>query len=821
MSAQQTPLMAQYHGIKAHYPDALLFFQVGDFYELFFDDAVRASRYLAITLTKRGKANGMDIPLCGVPVHALHFYLTKLVKGGFSVALCDQRSKPQPGTVVERAVTKVYTPGTLTDDAMLNEKVASYVCSVVAVKGQCDIVAVELLTAHQVRTSVPEYDMRSLEAELARYMPDEVLLCNASPLASTIKKWGYVVTMVHGESSDALQLMHQYLARVQPAIIEQLSAPVVYEPTQYVMLDAATQRNIALIHNHDNGGDLHTVCHAIDGTVTAMGARLLKKWLVRPLRDQRLIEQRHDVVALFAGDVTVRSQVQQIFTAIADVERIVGRMVLMRATIADYRALRDSLASIAQLHALLSTMPQTELLGQLLSRCGSYEDLQGVLVSSIYDGEQEWFIKPGYSEKLDSARALSHDGHAHIQRYAAEQASSCDISSLKILYTSVSGYFIEVTKTHTHKVPESYRHIQTLAGRERYVTAELSALEQALQSAHEDAVVLDKELYSAVETYVRSFAGSLRRTAAALATLDVLCGFAQIAATHRYARPTFTADRVISIAAGRHPVVEQALEAGHFVANDTMLDVTQRVWLVTGPNMGGKSTYLRQVALIVLLAQCGSFVPARRAELMLVDRIFTRIGAGDNVAQGKSTFLVEMEEAATICMQATSASLVILDEVGRGTSTEDGRALAQAIIEHLVSQIGCLTLFATHYHELTALAEEQPSIANYHMVCYKQGDTLHFLHRIEPGIATASFGVDVAHLAQLPPSIIARARQLLAGQSVYMPARIAELPILQKVLPEHPVCAELRALDIDALSPRAAFELIYRLKSQLKEDTEA
>lgn len=819
MSVAHTPLMAQYHQIKENYPDALLFFQVGDFYELFFDDAVQAARFLAITLTKRGKSNGVDIPLCGVPVHALHFYLTKLVKGGFSVALCDQRSKPQPGTVVERAVTKVYTPGTLTDAAMLNEKKASYLCSVMTVAGCYEIVAVELLTAHLMQTSVPENDMRSLEAELCRYMPDEVLvLASQGGLASMFKKWGYVVTPVPGFATDAHGLLRGYIERVQPAIIEQLTTPVFYEPTNYVLLDAATQRNIALIHNYDEGSDTHTLCYAVDSTTTAMGARLLKKWLVRPLRDQNLIEQRLEVVSLFVQNVTLTAQLTQLLAQISDIERIIGRVVLLRATLADYRALRDSLIAVARLQALLAPYAgEISLLGYLLDRCGQYQELYALLERSIYDGEEEWKIKAGYSEQLDAARALSHDGHAHIQRYAVEQAALHDISSLKILYTSVSGYFIEVTKTHIHKVPQAYRHIQTLAGRERYVTAELSALEQALHNAHDDALAMEKELYATVESYVRSFSGSLRRTAAALATLDVLCGFAQTASLHRYVRPHFTQEKIISVTAGRHPVVELVLEAGHFVANDTTLTTVQRLWMVTGPNMGGKSTYLRQVALISLLAQCGSFVPATAATLMLVDRIFTRIGAGDNVAQGKSTFLIEMEEAATICTQATAQSLVILDEVGRGTSTEDGRALAQAIIEYVAHTVGCLTLFATHYHELTDLAAQQSGIVNYHMVCFKRGERLHFLHRIEPGIATASFGVDVAHLAQLPAPIIARARQLLAHPVTYAPAKA--LPeFSQKYVRETEICRELRSLDVDALSPRAAFELVYRLKAQLNEE---
>jgi len=763
MTTQHTPLMAQYHQIKQQYPEALLFFQVGDFYELFFDDAIRAAQFLAITLTKRGKTNGMDIPLCGVPLHAAPFYITKLVKAGFIVALCDQRSKPQPGTVVERAITKVYTPGTLTDDHMLADKTASYLCAIAVVEGGCQIVALELLTAHLVMTTVPADDLRSIEAELARYIPDEIIIPYVLVnLNATIKKWGYRLTSVEHDR-DAITLLRSYLARVQPAILPHLEAPAVYVPEQYVQLDAATQRNIALLHNADDGAAHYTVCNAIDETVTAMGARLVKKWLVRPLRTAAAVQARLDVVSLFVAQNTVRAQAIDLLRLIGDIERIVGRIVLGRAAQRDYVLLRDALQPIAQLQNLVQSQRPLPLFARLLESFGRYEALHVLLRNALYEGEQEWLIKEGYDSSLDELRALASDGHSCIAQYAAEQASAHAISSLKVLYTSVAGYFIEVTKTHTHKVPESYRHIQTLAGRERYVTAELSALERRVQTAHDDAVARDKALYAALEVQVATHASSLRRTAAAVAVLDVLIGFATVAHTRRYVRPELVEEQQIEIIAGRHPVVEYALnQSQSFTANDTNLSSQVRVWMVTGPNMGGKSTYLRQVALISLLAQCGSFVPATAARLMLVDRIFTRIGAGDNVAQGKSTFLIEMEEAATICTQATAASLVILDEVGRGTSTEDGKALAQAIIEYLVQTVGCLTLFATHYHELTHLAYDMPAIANYHMVCVKQGEVLHFLHRIEAGVAQASFGIEVAQLAALPAAIIKRARELLS-----------------------------------------------------------
>jgi DNA mismatch repair protein MutS len=779
--------MAQYHTIKAEYPDTLLFFQVGDFYELFFNDAIRAARFLSITLTSRGKNAGIDIPLCGVPVHALQVYVARLVKGGFSVALCDQMSKPQPGTVVERAVTRVYTPGTLTDDYLLTEKTASYL---LAVSGGCSgygLMVMELLTGQIMMTQWSGDDIRVLEAELARYMPDEVLIAqDADERAALIKKWGYTVSRVPVLDDAALQvhtewievsiravmtpaeraaaaLVHRYMARVQPAVFAQPLQPVRYEPDQYVVLDAATQRNIAILTNPDEGSQAYTLCRAVDGTVTAMGSRLLKKWLVRPLKDTARIALRHDVVSLFTRMVTVASCVEETLRKLADIERIAGRIVLERATRADYCALRDSLSALATLPVLLAPyQEQAALLAVVCESAGQYGALEEFLRASIYDGpEEEWLIKPGYNAQLDHARALATQGHEYIQQYAMQQSVRYEIPSLKVLYTSVAGYFIEVTKTHVHKVPDSYKHIQTLAGRERYSTPELSALERSLDQARENVTVLERDMYAQVQAHIQTYSNALRRTASAVATLDVLTGFAAQARMWRYVRPEFAAGHAFRITQARHPVVEQLLPAGSFVANDVSVGVDAPVWIITGPNMGGKSTYLRQVALISLLAQCGSFVPAATATVSLVDRIFTRIGAGDNVAQGKSTFLVEMEEAATICLQATKHSLVILDEVGRGTSTDEGRALAQAIIEYLGRTVGALTLFATHYHELTALAHDSSVFANYHVACIHENDALHFLHRIEPGASHASFGIEVAHLAGLPVSIINRARQLL------------------------------------------------------------
>ena len=848
-----TPLIAQYLDIRQHYPDTMLFFQVGDFYELFFQDAVTASQVLAITLTKRGKSNGEDIPLCGVPVHALSHYLVKLVKAGYSVALCEQLSKPQPGTVVKRAVTKVYTPGTLTDDQLLDEKAASYLCTLFSLPNgtQWGIAFTELLTAHVAMTTIDVHDIRVLEAELARFSPDEVvvLATEQQSLLSQLARWGYRVsilrehadqeplhsrdvlkqsaayTWIEATLSDetqavltaqpalrgATELLYRYLHHNQPGALAQLTQISLYQPATYVTLDAATLRNLAVVQGQD-GGTAHTLFAVLDDAQTVMGSRLLKKWLVRPLRSHEQIVRRQEVVHALVSNVGILSQLKEQLRGLADLERMVGRIALGRASVHDYRLLTATLQRIPDIQQVLEPLADIPLLATQMASLPSFSELASLLTRAINtDDDVDGMIAAGYSDKLDQLRECAQSGQAQIQAVAIREGQTYDISSLKILYTSVAGYFIEVTKTHLDKVPEHYRQIQTLANRARFITTELKELEQHLAHAQEHVSELDCSLYQQLEHEVAQWVPALRRAARALATIDVLYGFAQVAYTQQYVVPTFNSEGRLSIAQGRHPIVEKAITES-FIANDTALADPDWLWIITGPNMGGKSTYLRQVALICLMAQCGSLVPAGSADVMLVDRIFTRIGAGDNVAQGKSTFLVEMEETATICGQATKESLVILDEVGRGTSTQDGRALAQAIIEYLAQTVRARTLFATHYHELTTLSESLHGIANYHVECVKKGDTLHFLHTLAPGVATASFGIDVAKLAHLPKSIIERARALLTHE-YDMP--VVPGVVAQDTTSDDSIRDELAQLDLDDLSPRAAFDVVCRLKSKL------
>mgnify|MGYP000571701154 CR=1 FL=1 len=840
MKKKHTPLIAQYFEIRQHYPDALLFFQVGDFYELFFEDAIKASEFLAITLTKRGKADGKDIPLCGVPVHALTHYMVKLVKGGHTVAICDQVSKPMPGTVVKRAVTKVYTPGTLTDTQLLDEKTASYLCALACDDEGYSVVFTELLTMQLFATHIPHGQLRLLEAEIGRFCPDEIALDQDDyKTFSFLQKSGYVISVLRDKSNNAdewvahiseeaktsagLHVLYHYLYRMQPDAFKHFSSVAYYEPASYVHIDPATSHNLEIIKNQQ-GGSSHTLFSVVDRACTSMGSRLLKKWLMRPLHDQHRIRRRHDAVQALAADITLMQSLKGVLRSIADLERIVGRIALHRASIADYKTLAATLRMLPELQEILAGIQQVDVIATILHRLPDYSQLVALLNDALNDDEHHpGSIKKGFDEQLDRLRDLALNGQQAIANLAQKEAEAHDIASLKILYTNAAGYFIEVTKANVAKVPEHYRQVATMVNRNRYITDELKALEHDVSHAREESEAREKELFDLFAARVYEWVATLRRSASALAQIDALYALSDLAYTHAYVRPTFSHDEGFQIVGGRHPVVEQSLKGG-FIANDAYLAHPSRLWIITGPNMGGKSTYLRQVALIALLAQCGSFVPATSACLPIVDRIFTRIGAGDNVAQGKSTFLVEMEETATICNQATQKSLVILDEVGRGTSTDDGRALAQAIIEYLVSEVGCYTLFATHYHELTQLAATSGDIANYNLACIKRGETLHFLHQLAPGVATASFGIDVAKLAHLPLPVIERARYLIThntsdtsretNASLFTtptpaPAQRPEDKAQRKAI------EELKALDINDLSPRAAFDKLWNLQKLL------
>ncbi len=844
-----TPLMQQYHELKAIHSDALLFFQVGDFYELFYEDAKKASHYLGITLTARGKNNGHPIPLCGVPLHTKDHYIAKLIKGGFRVALCDQLEPATPGVVVKRGVTQVFTPATLTDAHMLDEKKSSYLLSCFPEQEGCGLVFGELLTSHIQATTTGKDHERVVGDEVARFFPDEIIIPNTlmgKSYAAHLKSSGYAPLLFDAPDISIEQLTHwlaqrfsdeiartvsgnkfltgavhyfyAYLARTQGNALDQFNQFSLYTPNQFLVLDAATQRNLELVRNTHDGSTSHTLYATLDCTHTPMGSRLLRKWLLAPLINTDELAERHAAVAQFFERYSQADQIHLYIKALGDLERIVGRIALGKAHLHDYVALKKALVLVPSIRQWVMTIPAS-LLQNSAQQIIDFIELYSILNQAFADetvGER--IIKSGYDTQLDAYRATIDSFTQQLQEFEHREQAQTGIGSLKVGYNSVHGYYLEITNTHKLKIPEHYIRKQTLAGRERYITQELQVLESNIHRAQ--ALILDheKQVYSEIKAAVVRWIPSLRRAAASLAQIDVLLAYAALARDNQYVHPIMSAHSCdILIHEGRHPVVE-GTQNERFIANDCELTDTASTWIITGPNMGGKSTFLRQNALIQIMAQAGSFVPAKAARLPIVDRIFTRIGAGDNVVQGKSTFLVEMEETAAICINATERSLVILDEVGRGTSTYDGLALAQAVVEYIHRIVRARCLFATHYHELVALEESLPGLVSYHATSSRTHSGIVFLYKMSRGAADGSFGIEVAKLANVPPEIIARARVLLEALSVQSvaPARIVQNSIdAQLLIDTEKYTTLMRMLEKanpDELSPRQAHDLLCSLK---------
>lgn len=852
-----TPLMQQFFEIKTSYPDTLLFFQVGDFYELFFDDAKTAASFLGITLTKRGKHNDEPVPLCGVPVHAKDHYVTKLVRGGFKVAICDQLEQAVAGKVVKRGVTRVLTPGMLTDDTLLDKKHASYLLSFFPSKNGIGFLFGEVMTAQLFATILPEPLLSSISTELSRFFPDEVIIPDikeAKPFFADIKKMGYFTSQVaklDAEQEDsaqqwrdkqfeqktidhfsqyfplqmALSYFHAYVEKHNNDVLNQFTQCTFYEPEHFLHLDAVAKRNLELIKNMRDGTRKHTLLSVIDHAQTPMGSRTISKWLLRPLVDKKMITARHDTVALLMRDIMTYNKVERLLRSIGDLERIVGRIALLRAHQQDYVGLTNALLTIA---ALVQTLQQntvlTSLLQFIMQYCSGFEELHQYLSRAINDDlSHNCIIKDGFDEKLDYLRSLVHSSSKRLLQLEQQEKQKTGIQSLKVRYNQVHGYYIEVTKTNLSLVPEHYVRMQTLVGKERFITNELQQIAQDIEQAKHKIDEVEQTIFTQVKQQIAQYVGPLRKAAHAVATLDALMSFADNARSSSLVRPTFNDKQNFVIVGGRHLVVEHALQ-NSFVPNDLHLDDQQSTLIITGPNMGGKSTYLRQNALISVLAQIGSFVPAKQADVPIVDAIFTRIGAGDHLAEGKSTFFVEMEETAIICKQATEKSLVILDEVGRGTSTFDGLALAQAVVEYLQQSIGARCLFATHYHELTDLYKQFPAVVNYYAASKKVKDNVIFLHQLIPGVADESFGIHVGKLADLPISIISRAKKIVHGLRQKQGVSSQQLSIYQtaqkvdeKPIREHgEIYAMLQSVNFDEMSPKNAFDLLWQMRQKIR-----
>jgi DNA mismatch repair protein MutS len=866
-----SPVMAQYLEIKEANPGCLLFFRMGDFFELFFDDAVAAAQALDIALTKRGRHEGADIPMCGVPVHTAEAYLARLIRAGFKVAICDQIENPAEAKrrgakgPIKRAVTRVVTAGTLTEEGLLDARRHNYLVGIAEAGGELGLAWLDLSTGAFALAPTSE---PTLAGDLARLMPGEILLPErllARPtLFELFAEWKPTLTPLPNprfESEAARRRLQEfyrvgaldgfgsfqraevaaagalvdYVAVTQQGRAPHLEPPRRVAPGAVMQIDAATRRNLELMTTL-SGERKGSLVATIDRTATAAGARLLAEDLAAPLTEPRGIAARLDAVEFFVDRPELRASLRERLKHCPDIERALTRLSLGRGGPRDLAALRQSLAETAALRGMLAEPGLVPLPERIVAAQGNLGE-HGTLVDRLgralaaelpLFARDGGFIAAGYSDELDEWRGLRDESRRLIAALQARYAGETAVGALKIRHNNVIGYYIEVSANHAGKLGPEFIHRQTMAGAQRYTTAELADLETKIASAAERVLALELRLYEDLVGEVLARRAEIAAAAAALATLDVAAALAELAADARWVRPTVEESTAFEIRGGRHPTVEAALAAsgngGGFVANDCVL-AEDRIWLVTGPNMAGKSTFLRQNALIAILAQMGSYVPAQSARIGVVDRLFSRVGAADDLARGRSTFMVEMVETAAILNQAGSRSFVILDEIGRGTATFDGLSIAWAALEHLHEVTRCRTLFATHYHELTALAAKLSSLACHTMrVKEWKGDVV-FLHEVGPGTADRSYGIHVAKLAGLPRSVTARAEEVLAvlekGEQGGALARLADdLPLFsaarRRVEPspsESAAEALLRDTRPDELTPREALDLLYRLKA--------
>jgi DNA mismatch repair protein MutS len=856
--SDHTPVMRQYLRIKAEHPEHLLFYRLGDFYELFYDDARRASRLIDITLTARGTSAGKPVPMAGVPVHAVDGYLAKLVRLGESVAICEQIGDPATSKgPVDREVVRIVTPGTVTDEALLEERrdtlIAALDTGATRTLGPRSQLALAWIDLSGGRFSVmPLEGLDALNGELERLRPAELLVSEtlelAPPLADrpglrTRAPWHYDATSgarllcTHLGTRDleafgcadlplavgAAACLLQYVKDTQRSALPHLRGLRTERREDTLVMDAATRRNLEL-EASIAGRSEHTLAGVMDRTATPMGSRLLRRWITQPIRDQSSLRERYQAIeALIATGV--HEALHETLRGVGDIERILARVALQTARPRDLAHLRDALGLLPAIQRMLAGV-DAPLLARLARDCGEKPETHALLERALVptpppilrDGG---VIAEGYDAELDELRALSGNADQFLVDLEKRERERTGLSTLKVGYNRVHGYYIELSRGQSAHAPADYTRRQTLKGAERYITAELKGFEDRILGARERALSREKELYDGLVQALIGVLASLQDVAAALSAIDVLANFAERARALRLTRPELTTEPALVIEAGRHVVVEQVIDAP-FVPNDLALDDSRRMLIITGPNMGGKSTYMRQAALIVVLAHAGSFVPAERALIGPVDRIFTRIGASDDLAGGRSTFMVEMTETANILHHATDRSLVLMDEIGRGTSTFDGLSLAWACAHYIAEHLRAFTLFATHYFELTALAGELDGCANVHLDATEHGEELIFLHAVKEGPANQSYGLQVARLAGIPHEAIARARQYLAQLERARDAQrgAGAQQELALVVPAddgtpHPALARLEEIDPDALSPREALAALYELRRLL------
>lgn len=850
-AAAQTPVMQQYLRAKQEHPDALLFFRMGDFYELFFEDAVEAAELLELSLTSRNKNDPDPIPMCGLPYHALQGYLQRTIESGRKVAICEQVEDPsQAKGIVRREVTHVVTPGVWLDEEGLDARAPNYL--VALIEGLDGIgVAFTDVTTGELRGALAT-DLGALEAELARIEPREVLLLpdTASNIAALARRQPNVfISTVTAPADDPSPLLPDelprsvraaasallaYLRATFPAAAATLAPLVPYEIRDTMVLEESTQANLELTRTIVGGHRKGSLLALLDSTATAMGARLLRQWLQFPLVSVGRIDERLDAVAALRDDSITREELRGLLRGVYDLERLAGRVVAGVAGPRDLASLRSSLEQVPAILAHLRSLGGARL-ADLADHTDPLDDVFTELATWLAEvppatTKDGGVIREGAHAEVDELWELSRHGKDWILDYEAQEKAKTGISSLKVKYNRVFGYYIEITRSNLHNVPDRYLRKQTLANAERYYTPELKEYEDKVLSADERRITLEIQLFDELRTRVATEGTRIRETARRIAELDVFAALADTAQRRRWVRPTLDTSRRLSITGGRHPVVEALLTEAAFVPNDVELDCElSQLLIVTGPNMAGKSTVMRQVALIVLLAQMGSFVPADEAHIGLVDRIFTRVGAADNLTRGQSTFMVEMTETASILKKATDRSLIILDEIGRGTSTYDGLSIAWSVAEHICDKITARTMFATHYHELTELVRTRDRVKNVQIAVKEWNDDIVFLHKLVDGSTGRSYGIQVGRLAGLPPSVIQRAKEILAGlESGHLTVEVMQPkggrgkkdPTLQLSLFEprqtpSAVEEELRKSQLDALTPIEALNLLYKLRGLL------
>lgn len=854
---QHTPMMRQYLTIKAENPDVLLFYRMGDFYELFYDDAKKAAALLDISLTKRGASAGEPIPMAGVPYHAVEGYLAKLVQLGESVAICEQVGDPAlaKGQPVERKVVRIVTPGTVSDEALLPERLDNLLAAVYQEKEKFGLATLDM-TSGRFQITEPENE-ETLRAELQRLSPVELLYCEDFAAMALIENakglrrrpiWefelGTAVQLLNRQFGTkdlkafgvekailglcAAGCLLQYAKETQRTALPHIQSICLIENTENIQLDAATRRNLELTQNLA-GGTENTLAAVLDKCVTPMGSRLLKRWIHQPIRQISKLQQRQNTIkALLEQDLV--SELQPHLQQVGDMERILARVALRTARPRDLTRLRTALEQLPWINQLLKTSPN---LTALSSAIGEFSELFDLLQRAIIDTpplliRDGGVIAEGYNAELDEWRALADGATQYLEELERRERESTGIDTLKVGFNAVHGYYIQISQGQAHKAPMHYVRRQTLKNAERYIIPELKTYEDKVLKAKGASLALEKQLYDEIFDQILPHLGALQLTGLTLAELDVLTNLAERAETLNYVQPEFHQGIGLHIENGRHPVVEQVIKEP-FIANPVNLNSTRHLLVITGPNMGGKSTYMRQTALITLMAHIGSFVPAESAVIGQIDRIFTRIGASDDLASGRSTFMVEMTEMANILHQATEKSLVLIDEIGRGTSTYDGLSLAWACAEWLAKKIRSLTLFATHYFELTGLPEQMSGVANVHLDALEHNNSIAFMHSVQEGAASKSYGLAVAALAGVPQNVIKLAKQKLAylekmsGQSAdkkiqdlrQLHQAQGELVLLEEDESKNAALEMLDKLDPDELTPKQALAYLYQLKTLL------